>query len=167
VCRWWKFGIKCSVTEHGYDEQKQVTLLVCSPQAPYSKFCRPSFLPTLIVDPNTHATNLSFHPTQTVIHSTTQTLVCLLLLYTAASCQAPRVLLGTSLTSFSVNLILGIAQGTRFLVAEEAMEEWHGEGKPSPPVRIVRPLRDIGMKECAIWIWWSGLRVVGREQYLG
>ena len=49
------------------------------------------------------------------------------------------------------------------------MEEWCGEGKSgeSTPIRIVRPLRDVGMKECAIWAWWCGLRVVGRERYLG
>ena len=50
------------------------------------------------------------------------------------------------------------------------MEEWCGEGESgesTPPIRIVRPLRDVGMKECAIWAWWCGLRVVGRERYLG
>lgn len=115
-------------------------------------------------------TYLSSLPTQTAIHSATQTLVRLLLLYTAASRRASHVLLGTSLTSLSVNLISGIAQGAGFSVAEEAMEEWRGEGKSgelTPPIRIVRPLRDVGMKECAIWAWWCGLRVVGRERYLG
>lgn len=50
------------------------------------------------------------------------------------------------------------------------MEEWRGDGNSgelTPPIRIVRPLRDVGMKECAIWAWWCGLRVVGRERYLG
>ena len=115
-------------------------------------------------------TYLSSLPTQTAIHSATQILVRLLLLYTAASRRASHVLLGTSLTSLSVNLISGIAQGAGFSVAEEAMEEWCGEGESgesTPPIRIVRPLRDVGMKECAIWAWWCGLRVVGRERYLG
>jgi hypothetical protein len=34
-------------------------------------------------------------------------------------------------------------------------------------VRVVRPLRDVGMKECQVWAWWCGLRVVGRNRYIG
>ena len=61
------------------------------------------------------------------------------------------------------------------MVKEEAQEEWtprisinsqwlenrHGLGT----IRVIRPLRDIGMKECAIWAWWTGLTVVGRERF--
>ena len=62
ACRWWKFGVECSVIGYGYDERKQVALLLCSPQASYLKFCRPSFLPTPIIDPNTRSTNLPILP---------------------------------------------------------------------------------------------------------
>ncbi|KAI0749411.1 hypothetical protein C8Q80DRAFT_1218582 [Daedaleopsis nitida] len=33
-------------------------------------------------------------------------------------------------------------------------------------VRIVRPLRDIGMKECAAWAWWARIPVVGKEKWV-
>jgi cytoplasmic tRNA 2-thiolation protein 2 len=60
-----------------------------------------------------------------------------------------------------VNLISGIAQGAGFAVAEEAKEEWSPRPEQGIKVRVVRPMKDIGMKECAIWDWWNGLRVVG------
>jgi cytoplasmic tRNA 2-thiolation protein 2 len=60
-----------------------------------------------------------------------------------------------------VNLISGIAQGAGFAVAEEAKEEWNPRPEQGIKVRVVRPMMDIGMKECAIWDWWNGLRVVG------
>ena len=36
-----------------------------------------------------------------------------------------------------------------------------------PPIRVVRPLRDVGLKECAMWAWWNGLKVPGRDRYPG
>ena len=86
----------------------------------------------------------------------------MLLLHTSASRKASHLVLGTSLTSLSVNLISGIAQGAGFSVAEEAKEEWRSQRGVS--VLVVRPLRDVGMKECAIWDWWCGLRIVGRSR---
>jgi cytoplasmic tRNA 2-thiolation protein 2 len=83
------------------------------------------------------------------------------LLHTAASRQASHLVLGTSLTALSVNLISGIAQGAGFAVSEEAREEWSPRPEQGIKVRVVRPMKDIGMKECAIWDWWHGLRVVG------
>ncbi|KAF8149897.1 hypothetical protein B0H34DRAFT_757084 [Crassisporium funariophilum] len=109
---------------------------------------------------------LSSLPTQTAIHSATQTLIRLLLLHTAASRRASHLVLGTSLTSLSVNLISGIAQGAGFSVAEEAKEEWTPRQEGSMVVRVVRPLRDVGMKECAIWSWWCGLHPVGGRRHL-
>ena len=60
------------------------------------------------------------------------------------------------------------------MVKEEAQEEWTpriivnsrgpANGHEHGTIRVIRPLRDIGMKECAIWAWWSGLTVVGRER---
>lgn len=104
---------------------------------------------------------LSCLPTQTALHSATRTLIRLLLLHTAASRRSSHLILGTSLTSLSINLISGIAQGAGFSVAEEAEEEWNPRSKNSIIVRIVRPLRDVGMKECALWAWWCGLRIIG------
>ena len=62
------------------------------------------------------------------------------------------------------------------MVREEAQEEWvprvpvraqQGNGHKSRTIRVIRPLRDIGMKECAVWAWWNGLTVVGREKFSG
>ncbi|KAJ3506638.1 hypothetical protein NLJ89_g6759 [Agrocybe chaxingu] len=107
---------------------------------------------------------LSSLPTQTAFQSAIQILVRLLLLHTAASRKASHLLLGTSLTSLSVNLISGISQGAGFSVVEEAKEEWHPRPERGMPVRVIRPLRGIGMKECAIWDWWCGLRVAGQTR---
>ena len=86
----------------------------------------------------------------------------MLLLHTAASRRSSHLILGTSLTSLSINLISGIAQGAGFSVAEEAKEEWKSPRSESDiTIRIVRPLRDVGMKECALWAWWCGLPIVG------
>jgi cytoplasmic tRNA 2-thiolation protein 2 len=46
-------------------------------------------------------------------------------------------------------------------VAEEAKEEWSPSSEDGIKVRIVRPLRDVGMKECALWAWWCGLPIAG------
>jgi len=101
-------------------------------------------------------------PTQTAFFTAIQTITRLLLLHTAASHQASHLLLGTSLTSLSVNLISNIAQGSGFAIVEEIQEEWAPQSPPGIPIRVVRPLRDIGMKDCAIWNWWHGLRSVNR-----
>ncbi|KAJ6576474.1 hypothetical protein DFH09DRAFT_361875 [Mycena vulgaris] len=104
-------------------------------------------------------------PTQTAVPSAIQTLVRLLLLHTAWATQSSHLLLGTSLTSLSVSLIASIAQGGGFVVREEAQEEWQPTVHvgAARTVRLNRPLRDVGMKECAVWAWWRGLRVVGKE----
>ncbi|TFK20282.1 hypothetical protein FA15DRAFT_625622 [Coprinopsis marcescibilis] len=115
---------------------------------------------------------LSSLPTQTAKESAIQTLTRMLLLYTAASRNASHLLLGTSLTTLSINLISGISQGSGFSVNEEAYEEWTHQprslgaesgGVPSK-VRIVRPLRDVGSKECGFWMWWCHLNAVGKKR---
>lgn len=53
---------------------------------------------------------------------------------------------------------------------EEAQEEWTRTISPETAdwtVRIIRPLRDVGTKECAFWAWWSGLKVVRKHRYSG
>ncbi len=64
--------------------------------------------------------------------------------------------------SFGQSHIGDSARFRFFSVAEEAKEEWRSQRGVS--VRVVRPLRDVGMKECAIWDWWCGLRIVGRSR---
>ncbi|TDL25645.1 hypothetical protein BD410DRAFT_743382 [Rickenella mellea] len=122
---------------------------------------------------------LSSLPTATAVRSSINTLARLLLLHTARSMQCSHLLLGTSLTSLSISLINSIAQGGGFNVLEESFEEWTPQiarsaqdaSSDSPhlaggvcTVRVVRPLRDIGMKECAAWAWWNGLQVVGKDR---
>ncbi|TFK94023.1 hypothetical protein K466DRAFT_580321 [Polyporus arcularius HHB13444] len=132
-------------------------------------------------------TYLSSLPTPTAIHSSIQALTRVLLLHTALQTGSSHLVLGTSLTSLAVSLISGVAQGAGFNVREESMEEWtpDPETRPAPDtvpddgtegarkskearrtVRIVRPLRDIGMKECATWAWWSHIPVVGKEKWV-
>ncbi|RPD59982.1 hypothetical protein L226DRAFT_612975 [Lentinus tigrinus ALCF2SS1-7] len=133
-------------------------------------------------------TYLSSLPTPTAIHTSIQILTRVLLLHTALQTSSSHLLLGTSLTSLAVSLISGVAQGAGFNVREETMEEWtpDPETRPTPDVvlddvkdgadkgkkqlkrtvRVVRPLRDIGMKECAAWAWWSHIPIVGKEKWV-
>ena len=104
---------------------------------------------------------LSSLPTPTAAATALATLTRLVLLYAAASARSSHLLLGTTLTSLSVGLIAGVATGAGFVVREEAGETW-GEGEG---VRVVKPLRDMGTKECAAWAWWHALAVPGNPKY--
>ncbi|TFY71157.1 hypothetical protein EVG20_g1846 [Dentipellis fragilis] len=114
-------------------------------------------------------------PTPTAVASSISTLTRLLLLYTAHSTGSSHLILGTSLTSLSIALISSISQGGGFTVPQEAQEEWtpfgsepaSGEEPWAGDVRVIRPLREIGMKECAAWAWWNHLPVVGKEKLPG
>lgn len=108
---------------------------------------------------------ISALPTHTAIDSTIHTLIRILLLYTARSTRSSHLLLGTSLTSLSINLISTIAQGGGFSVREEAQEEWRSDSMET--VRLIRPLQEITMKECSMWAWWNNLRVVGKQRHPG
>ncbi|KAI0671628.1 hypothetical protein C8Q78DRAFT_1030025 [Trametes maxima] len=127
-------------------------------------------------------TYLSSLPTPTAVTTSIQTLTRLLLLHTALQNGSSHVVLGTSLTSLAVSLISGVSQGAGFNVREETQEEWSPEpethdvgekatskkahnGTGKRTVRVVRPLRDVGIKECAAWAWWSEVPVVGKEKW--
>ena len=105
-------------------------------------------------------------PTPTAVQSTVRTLIRLLLLYTAHATSSSHLLLGTTLTGLSIRLISGIATGGGFVVREEAEEEWapgfEAKNDRNITVKVIRPLKDMGMKECAVWTWWNRLEVVGR-----
>lgn len=111
-------------------------------------------------------------PTPTATLSTLSTLTRSLLLYTAYSIGASHLVLGTSLTSLSISLISSIAQGGGFVVPQTIQEEWippfveriPGDSSWSGEVRLVRPLRDVSMKECQAWVWWHRLPVVGKQR---
>ncbi|KAI0250288.1 hypothetical protein BJV78DRAFT_1322562 [Lactifluus subvellereus] len=111
-------------------------------------------------------------PTPTATLSTLSTLTRLLLLYTAYSIGASHLVLGTSLTSLSISLISSISQGGGFVVPQAIQEEWAppfvertpGDNSWNGEVRLVRPLRDVGMKECTAWVWWHQLLVVGKQR---
>jgi len=110
-------------------------------------------------------------PTQTAVHSSIQTLIRVLLLHVAQSTSSSHVLLGTSLTSLAISLISGISQGGGYNVREEAQEDWTppstSAGGKEKAIRLVRPLRDVGVKECATYAWWRELRVLGKEKWPG
>ena len=111
-------------------------------------------------------------PTPTATLSTVSTLTRLLLLYTAYSIGASHLVLGTSLTSLSISLISSISQGAGFVVPQAIQEEWipplvkrtPGTTSWSGEVRLIRPLRDVSMKECTAWVWWHQLLVVGKQR---
>ncbi|XP_006459420.1 hypothetical protein AGABI2DRAFT_65567 [Agaricus bisporus var. bisporus H97] len=108
-------------------------------------------------------------PTQTAIASAIQALIRVLLLHTAALTHSSHLLLGTSLTSLSMSLISSISQGGGYSIREEAQEEWtyRIQDDIEQTVRVIRPLCDVGMKECAFWAWWCGLKLVGKHRYSG
>ncbi|KAG8920706.1 hypothetical protein FRC02_000743 [Tulasnella sp. 418] len=97
--------------------------------------------------------HLASLPSLTAVYQTISTYTRLLLQYFAFSTQSSHVLLGSSLTSLAISLISGVSQGGGFNVKEEKEEKWRGS------VKIVRPLRDVGWKECALWAWWRELDV--------
>ncbi|KAI0041922.1 hypothetical protein FA95DRAFT_1610631 [Auriscalpium vulgare] len=111
-------------------------------------------------------------PTPTAVHSTISTLIRILLLYTAHATTSSHLVQGTSLTSLSINLISSISQGGGFVVPQVTQEEWFPRTSPAPTesatarrsVRVIRPLRDIGMKECAAWAWWNQLPIAGKQK---
>lgn len=110
-------------------------------------------------------------PTPTATLSTLSTLTRLLLLYTAYSIGASHLVLGTSLTSLSISLISSISQGGGFVVPQAIQEEWippfvkitPGDKSWNGEVRLIRPLRDVNMKECNAWVWWHQLSIVGKQ----
>lgn len=71
----------------------------------------------------------------------------------------------------AISLISGISQGGGYTVREEAQEDWippsTSIGGKERAVRLVRPLRDVGVKECGIYAWWRGLKVLGKEKWPG
>lgn len=116
---------------------------------------------------------LSSLPTPTAIQSAIASLTRLILVHTANHFKCSHLALGTSLTSYSISLINAIAQGDGFHIPEESFEEWRdplslgGDKNEERSVKVVRPLRDVGMKECAAWAYWKGLSIVGREALPG
>lgn len=52
---------------------------------------------------------------------------------------------------------------------EDAQEEWtyRNQNNIEQIVRVIRPLRDVGTKECAFWAWWCDLRIAGKRRYSG
>lgn len=111
---------------------------------------------------------LSSLPTQTAISSALQNLTRVLILHTAHSRGSSHLLFGSSLTSLSIALLSSISQGGGYAIREELQEEWApvvvSGSKPSNVLRIVRPLRDVTAKECAVYAWWNNISVIGRDK---
>lgn len=113
---------------------------------------------------------LSSLPTPTALPTTLNNLIRVLLQHTALKTESSHLLFGTSLTSLAVSLISSVSQGGGFHVKEEMQEDWVpdtrlSENSKIKSVRLIRPLKDVSVKECGVWAWWSRLRVVGREQW--
>jgi cytoplasmic tRNA 2-thiolation protein 2 len=111
---------------------------------------------------------LSSLPTQTAISTAVQNLTRVLILYTAYSRGSSHLLFGTSLTSLSVSLLSSISQGGGYVVHEELQEEWApvstSGSKLGGALRVVRPLREVTAKECAVYAWWNDIAVIGRDK---
>ena len=74
----------------------------------------------------------------------------------------------------SISLITSISQGGGYNVQEESYEELCSEAKTGDnsqdktrSLLILRPLQDIGMKECAAYAWWNKIEVAGKESLPG
>lgn len=54
------------------------------------------------------------------------------------------------------------------MVHEELQEEWApvsaSGSKLGGALRVVRPLREVTAKECAVYAWWNDIAVVGRDK---
>lgn len=100
-------------------------------------------------------TYLAAQPTTTAVQYSISLLTRLLLQHLALATSSTHLLLGASLTSLSISLVSGISQGGGFNVKEEREEVWQD-------IKVCRPLREVGVKECAAWLWWRGLEVVPR-----
>lgn len=109
-------------------------------------------------------TYLSSLPTPTSYQSSISLLIRLLLQHTAHTHGCSHLLLGTSLTALSVNLIDAVANGAGYTLAFEKDEDLQNHG--SGMVRVVRPLREISMKECAAYIRWRDLSVTSNQRIL-
>lgn len=111
---------------------------------------------------------LSSLPTQTAISSALQNLARVLILHTAHSRGSSHLLFGSSLTSLSISLLSSISQGGGYAIREELQEEWAPVAasglKPSNVLRVIRPLRDVTAKECAVYAWWNNVSVIGRDK---
>jgi cytoplasmic tRNA 2-thiolation protein 2 len=111
---------------------------------------------------------LSSLPTQTAISSALQNLTRVLILHTAHSRGSSHLLFGSSLTSLSISLLSSISQGGGYAIHEELQEEWApvaaSGSKSSNLLRVIRPLRDVTAKECAVYVWWNNISVIGRDK---
>lgn len=121
---------------------------------------------------------LSNFPTTTARFSAIQNLTRLLLLTKAWATGCSHLLLGTNLTSLSVSLLSSISSGGGFNVPEAIFEEWSPQAGPvvrqkedeqgkdikerRRTVRIIKPLREVGLKECAAWMWWKEIGITPR-----
>lgn len=72
--------------------------------------------------------------------------------------------MGTTLTALSVNLITSVASGSGFTIGLEKGEDWKGQDLHT--VRLVLPLREISMKECAAYSHWRDLSVIPNRRTL-
>ncbi|GJJ08314.1 hypothetical protein Clacol_002525 [Clathrus columnatus] len=116
-------------------------------------------------DPQTSLKNyLGSLPTPSSRESSINTLIRLLLLRTARSRDCSHVLMGTTLTGLSVNLITSVASGSGFTVGLEKGEDW--KSHDSQIIRLVLPLREISMKECAAYLHWRNLSVIPNRRIL-
>ena len=149
-CHWMEVSIGFNPSSYSSQSFQEMARLNIRPSSTDPREALNSYLSTL--------------PTPTAVQHTVATLIRLLLTHKAISLGCSHLLLGTSLTSLSISLIDSIAQGGGFNLAKETYDEiMPSRVDVKLSLRIVRPLHDVGMKECAAWFHWHGLTVARRS----
>lgn len=98
-------------------------------------------------------TYLSSQPSSSARTTAIRNLTRILLQYTARQTQSSHLLLGTSLTSYAVDLLDAVAIGAGFSIRQVGEETWEG-------LKIVRPLKEVTDKEVAAGVWWRRVDVM-------
>ena len=92
-------------------------------------------------------------PTQTGVIDSIDILTRRLLERTAKSLGATHLLLGRNMSSLSMALLSNICSGRGASISDETVASWDG-------LLSFNPLRDLGSKECATYLYWNNIRVI-------
>lgn len=97
--------------------------------------------------------HLESMPTNSAVRDSIQVLTRRILERTAISLGATHLLLGRSMSSLSKALLSNICSGRAFTISDERLSKYDG-------LTSFNPLQEVGSKECAACVWWSGLHIL-------
>lgn len=98
-------------------------------------------------------------PTRTGMVDSINLLTRRLLERTAKSLGATHLILGRNMSSLSIALLSNICSGRGASISDETVASWNG-------LLSFNPLRDLGSKECASYVYWNNLKVISRVNSL-